>query len=175
MAGWTDRAPTRTHTYPPPNLLHTHTPRHQAVMYGWQLVWRFADPRAFSAGDVRGAVLVTGGTCAWAAGWLLGLTLNQSRKETVARQGELQLHKRVVVHGCWGVWGWGPGAWHYRIAKTHTISSLPRTIHSPSRLRSIRVSRRADLPLLPPTPPPLLTYIFTQPARAQATAPQCGW
>ena len=24
--------------------------------------------------------------------------LNQSRKETVARQGELQLHKRVVVH-----------------------------------------------------------------------------
>ena len=24
-----------------------------------------------------------------------GLTLNQSRKETVARQGELQLHKRV--------------------------------------------------------------------------------
>ena len=27
-----------------------------------------------------------------------GLTLNQSRKETVARQGELQLHKRVVVH-----------------------------------------------------------------------------
>eukprot|EP00198_Chlamydomonas_reinhardtii_P012635 XP_001701972.1 mitogen activated protein kinase kinase kinase 8 [Chlamydomonas reinhardtii] len=33
----------------------------RAVMYGWQLVWRFADPRAFSAGDVRGAVLVTGG------------------------------------------------------------------------------------------------------------------
>ena len=27
-----------------------------------------------------------------------GLTLNQSRKETVARQGELQLQKRVVVH-----------------------------------------------------------------------------
>ena len=26
------------------------------------------------------------------------VTLNQSRKETVARQGELQLHKRVVVH-----------------------------------------------------------------------------
>ena len=33
------------------------------------------------------------------SGWRLGgLTLNQSRKETVAWQGELQLHMRVVVH-----------------------------------------------------------------------------
>ena len=35
---------------------------------------------------------------AYVVGGWVGLTLNQSRKETVARQGELQLHKRVGVH-----------------------------------------------------------------------------
>ena len=36
-----------------------------------------------------------------------GLTLNQSRKETVAGQGELQLQKRVVVHHRMGGGGGG--------------------------------------------------------------------
>ena len=54
------------------------------------------------------------GVCVCVGG---GLTLNQSRKETVARHGELQLQKRVVV--C--VWGGGGGCCRYQPELIRTV------------------------------------------------------
>ena len=84
-----------------------------------------------------------------------GLTLNQSRKETVARQGELQLHKRVVVHH--RVWSGGlgqcSGRWNPRCQLT--VAGVFGVIY-------LGLSTTGPAPPTLPAPPPVPTQASSE-------------